>query len=297
MMKGGKRQSAKLVMIASFMLMARTSSAQSTGTLLSFSGGRPMANAVAEIVELSSIPVNYEDVRSESTSDTKDVTDAVMTPEQRALGGSSVRLLVPSGGTFSANVLIDAATGRLPDTSSVLSALNALAAAYSSTNLPGKFEVETYNGVFFVHPSEYRDVSGGSVPALPVMKTPISVSGQTRSAAEVLKLIIDQVSERIGIEIKIGSIPIGAFARSQVSISAQNEPANRIVSRLMASVSTYGMAPGDSGRGMSYRLLYDPQLKYYVFNAHAVQAQSSSRPARDLAPARKGDSPYMIKAD
>ena len=78
--------------------------------------GRPVYDAITKLHRLTTIPINYEDLQYNYAGDVKDI-------------GSNTKVLVPKGGSFSVNVPVDPATGKLPDASRVRTALNIVIAA------------------------------------------------------------------------------------------------------------------------------------------------------------------------
>jgi len=260
---------------------------QSKTVTLTADGPRPLAKAVLEIEGLSGIPINYEDFRIEHPPDMNDVTDVVQGPAQKAANPNS-RIIVPRGGHFSANILVDAVTGKLTHTTDVAHALNAILAAYRSSNLPGDFSLESFNGVFLIAPVRARAATGTTVPFVPIFSTRITLREVQRNAYQTLKLILDQVAKAVDFRIGLGAVPRGTTA-SQITIGAEDEPASHVIARLMGSLATYGHRASDSSwvPGLSYTLLYDPGLKYYmfnIFNIHSVVKIDVTSPMREVIP-------------
>jgi len=148
---------------------------------------RPMLVAVGKIVELSGIPIHYEDMRVYYSGDFKDITSEWA---QRVPVPEGVRVMGPRGGQLSVPIEVDAATGKLTNLEAVNTALAAVVSAYNARDdLPGDFEVESRNGVFFVKPVRYRDASGATQPMTPILSTPITLPEETRSVRQTLRLI------------------------------------------------------------------------------------------------------------
>jgi hypothetical protein len=137
------------------------------------------------------------------------------------------------GGQLSVPIEVDAATGKLLSIEAVNKALDAVVSAYNANDdLPGDFEVESRNGVFFVMPVRYRDASGATQPMTPILSTPITLPEETRSVRQTLRLIRDHVYAATGVEITPN---IRSVVARDVTIGAQDEPAGHLIARLLAT--------------------------------------------------------------
>ena len=159
---------------------------------------RPLAAAILKLEELSGIPINYEDMPVYYSDDMRDVTDEVA---QRPVPPGGKRMFGQSGGQLSVPIEVDAATGKLIDLEAVNTALAALVSAYNASDLPGDFDMEGRNGVFFVMPVRYRDATGTTQPMTPILSTPITLPEERRGWIQTIRLILGQVSAATGVEI------------------------------------------------------------------------------------------------
>src|SRR5262249_14921920 len=139
------------------------------------SKSRPLYEAILQIQKLTTIPINYEDLQYNYAGDVKDI-------------GSSTKVLVPKGGSFSVNVPVDPATGKLLNALSVNNALNiVIAAAQAAGVVPGAFRVDSSQpGIFFVEPANVHDVNGATAAAQPVLDAPVTISFQQTDFRQVL---------------------------------------------------------------------------------------------------------------
>lgn len=274
--------------------------AQSTTTTVSVDSARPMGDAAIEIERISGTPVNYEDVRCDFPGDQVDITKGNVTPAQEQLalqnGFGPVKLIAPRGGPLSVAVAVDPSTLRLPDANATASALNDIISIYNSSGtLSGRFQVDSYSGEFFLEPVEVRDVSGNAVAIQPVLSTPITLPLAKRNAYQTLDLILQTVSTASGFKIGIGGVPMNMLALGQVTIGADNEPASHVLARFMNSLLGYASVLPASSPALSYRVLYDVQLKYYMFNLHqAVPLAVRYAPPPATAPAPGVGRPGML---
>jgi hypothetical protein len=244
--------------------------AQTSAATIAVNDFRPLASAVSRLEQLSGIPINYEDIRCDFPGDQKDMTAENVTPAQQQLaqknGFGPVKDIAPRGGPLSAAIAVDAVSGQLRDANALAGALNSVLSVYSGSNLPGAFQMESYHGAFFVAPIKDRDATGATVSVTPVLSTPITISVKNGVALHVLDQIVAEVYKGSGHKIGVGSVPINGMAMGRVTLEAVHEPASHVLLWLMNSLLGYGPAIPAASPGLSYRVLYDPQLKYYMFN-------------------------------
>jgi hypothetical protein len=215
---------------------------------------RPMAYGIGIIQGLSGIPINYEDMPVFYASDIKVADFAAQAP----VPPGTSRTLVARGGQLSVPIVVDATTGRLNDIQAVEIALTALVSAYNSSDLPGDFEFEQLNGVFFVRPVRYRDATGATQPMTPLLSTPVTFPVETRQIFSTWRLILDQVSKVAGIQIGF-DLGMGAIG-GQRTLGAQDEPAHRVIARLLSGNGPTAASVNASwDAGLSYSFLCQPQ--------------------------------------
>lgn len=238
--------------------------AQSVTLTSALDEGRPVDTIIRQIEKLSGIPISYEDLLYANPSDTMDIGNSV----SKVPG---THLIVPRGGVLSVPIVVDSVTQKLVDSLATSTALNALlSAASSSPMVAGRFRLDSYNNVYFVVPTHSRSADNDMAPVTAVLSTPIDLSGTKRTAYETLRLILNLVSQKTGVTIKIGTIPITPFAVTETSLAATNQPASFVLARLFDAVSTSGGAPSGY-QGMSYHAFFDPVAKYYALNIHIVK--------------------------
>ena len=228
-----------LFMLATSALLAETITTDSP---------RPLSDAIGQIAKLSGLAINYEDVRVLNAADIQNVTGT----------------LGPRGGKLSAHIMVDPTTQTLPDVMSAQNALSAVVTAYNTSGLPGKFKIDTGNmsGVFYVAPMQERNAIGQNMAFAPVLSSRITLPAVKQIAYVTLQAILNEVSKASGQKVGMGMIPMQAFAATEVTIGAENEPANNVLARLFEAVSTAGADPNNVIPAMSYRMLYVPQWGY-----------------------------------
>jgi len=237
---------------------------------------RPLAAAILKLQELSGIPINYEDMPVYYSGDQQERIPRYPDGRSRFFGAR--------GGQLSQPIVVDAATGRLNNIQAVSAALTALVSAYNTSNLPGGFDFEYYNGVFFVKPVRYRDATGATQTMAPILSTPITFPEELRSWNQTWRLILRQVAGATTVEIFQG---MGLDGGGTVTLGAQDEPARYVIARYLASGSGPAVVPRNAtwDLGMSYRLLCQPQ------KGCALNVQQVANSPRWAVPSAKPYSP------
>ena len=201
--------------------------------------GRPVAEVLDELERLSGIPIHYEDLRYEYAGDFEDISERVWNPENETPPEQRSRVLAPKVRPLSFTFGVDD-EGLLPDAMAVELALNALSAAGSAADLPGRFEVERHNrdgrDDLFYLPTSMRGLDGAQRPHFGVLSTPISLSVNGMTAAQALGLILQGISEASGERIEVGMVPFGPLAWTKVSLNANNEAASQVLADLLSQL-------------------------------------------------------------
>ena len=145
--------------------------------------------------------------------------------------------------------------------------------------------IEADGDVFYIVPTQWHSVAGANIAAAPVLSTPITLKGQDLTALDTLKAILGQVSAASGFKVNLGIMPIGQLATPHVAIIASNEPANDVLSRLLASIVSRPAIPTASvPAAMSYQMLFDPKQRFYAFNIHVVPNPNAKATATAIQP-------------
>ena len=245
-----------------------------TAVHISLNQPRPLEAALNQLEKEIAIPINYEDPRFQCASDIEDVTAQVQNAAQKA-AHPNVRIIVPKGGSLAFDSLLPA----VPQASDAVAAGTLLRQQHESSGYPGRFSVKAVRSVITVEPNAVRGSDCTWSETSPVMEMAISFPVQARDATETLTLILNIVAQRIGVKIGIASLPILSFVKRNVTLGANEEPANAVLVRLFEQLSN----PGPSS-SFSYHLFYDPGLKYYLADISAVAPVRA--PTTESTPAR-----------
>ena len=90
---------------------------------------------------------------------------------------------------------------------------------------------------------------------------------------------------------------MNGLAMGRVTFDAAQEPANHVLMWLLNSLLGYGQVLPASSPSLAYRVLYDPQVKYYMLSIVEVGVGLNTRlyrsapPAQPVGPSRFGPSP------
>ena len=255
--------------ITTTFLAATSSIAQAPGRI-EVDGARPMMEMVDRLEALSGVAINYEDPQYVNPNDIEDVADRVLTAAQRSRN-PSVKILVPRGGKLSLTLPPSGEKVREADIGPYLTQMRM---AYETKKLPGRFAITQRNGMWYVEPSSEAQGDQGDQAnqgVAPAMGTRITIPRQRRNAGKYLELILGQIAQKNGSKVATGTIPYGAFATTQVDLGADDESAAVVVSRLLAELSRGSHPNVPATPRLSYRFLYDPGFKNYVFNVRVVE--------------------------
>lgn len=248
--------------------LATLLAAQTKTDTISVQDPRPLSAIAAAIEARTGVPINYEDARYENAADLQDITDSIMTPEQKAQAIPGVRVVVPKGGSLTALVTVNL-KGPFPDLLGASNALaNAINAYNSSPAFSAEFEMNSRDGVLYVEPRRIRDGAGQLRGISPVLSTPITLERRERTGLETLGLITSQLSKTTGYRVEIGTVPLYAMITSQVTFGSDNERAETVVTRLLAAVAAAAAGRGGS-QAFSYAMLFDVRHGYAI-NVHSV---------------------------
>lgn len=223
---------------------------------------RPVAKAAERLEKMYGVPITYEDPTYVNDSEVVDVTAQVRRDQQ---ANRTVR--IPRGGTLtftytapaSANGTNVAAEDR---SAASLAALVELLHSHAALRNAKMFQVIQDNGLFHIVPTQFVNSSGQIQQMQPLLDTVVSVLPKQRNGADLVNEICQSLSIATSQSVIVGNGPWGQLRSHTTAITASNEPARSVVSRLFAEISL----------PLSWQLFYDPGLKLYVFNIHAVDS-------------------------
>ena len=226
---------------------------------------RPMMAIVDQLQAKFGIAINYEDPPFQNKTDIVDVTNQVQSQRQRE-ANPNVRILIPRGGALSV-ALGTIRLGQIQDASVVLERASGL---YEAASFPGKFQVSQTTICAFVEPLKVRLTAGEWTGVQSVLSVPISIVREKRTAADTLTAILAAVRKAGGARIDLAAVPMVEFASINVEIGGTTEPARNTLMTLFQQMSASLIPDGRPRTIFSYRLLFDPGLKYYMISVAPV---------------------------
>jgi hypothetical protein len=236
---------------------------------------RPLLAAINKVQELSRIAINYEDVPFQFAGDRVDVTERVQSVRQRA-ANPGIRIQVPRGGqaVFFSSVPSDAIAESLD------SVMVHLLEQHAAAGFPGRYSWERAAAIPSVAPASVRDQSGQWVQVRSVLSKSVYLPIKERTAAALLEEVLQKVGESGDFRIGVARAPIQLFATTRITSGANGETAAHLINQLLIRLSAGHAKDPRSASIMSYRLLYDPGIKWYLLSVIPTRAaQPSTEPA------------------
>jgi hypothetical protein len=214
---------------------------------------RPLRQAVAALCYEYGWAIDFEDPQYTSSFDLVDDTD----PGWRSSHPEAKPVFVPAGHAFQ----VDFAPSVGPEM-----VLRKLVDEYNRTDNPGRFEVvrEDDHRVAIVGRSRRND-KGDFQPSSSILDTVVTVPAQTRTGLEMLELLVHELSEATGINVKLGWTPVEKLASAKVTASGTNVSARELLT------STLSMSSGDVDI-LVWSVLFDPDSGGYYLSVHDYPA-------------------------
>lgn len=222
---------------------------------------RPLSQALAAIAEEYGWFVSYEDPPYQNP-ELVDATD----PGWRAEHPKAKGVTRPAGGLFKAKYVEGSRDNSEPQLSEII-------AAYNESGNPGKFELRRLaNNRMAVVGTSVRDQSGQDVRTVPVLDTKISIPTNSRSAAATIEVICKELSARSGFPVLFLTGPNNILYGSEVTVGGEDMSARTLLMNTLDATH----------RTLSWRLLYDADIKTYGLNIWVVSRISKDSKGRDV---------------
>ena len=227
---------------------------------LTVNDGRPVAEAAWQLEKRYGWVITYEDPIYIHSSEIVDVTTQVRRDLDQYKPGEAPKVFVPKGGELSINLNLNSETGR--PVNSPESVMQQILDANTEAGYAGRFRLESDGQILHIIPTAYRDRFGALVPQQSVLDSIITIPSQERSGLQSLELLCHEVGRITRTKISLGTIDPNLFANSRNHLSAHREKARDFLVKLLQSTTV--------DTSLSWRLLYDPTMKIYFLNIHAV---------------------------
>ena len=204
---------------------------------------RPLDQVVNALQQKYGWRINYEDPKYISKLD---LTDAKVSSDGR---------IEPRGGSFTVEVPAGPSPDAPPDEQKTL---QLIVDAYNQSSNPGRFDLRHPNAEQFdIVGASALDEKGKISKQEVVLDTPITIPAEDRTVADTVDLICQKVSDKSHISVTLGVHPMG-LDRQRATVGGKE----------MAARAYISTATEPTGRKISWRLLYDPDLKGYILNLH-----------------------------
>jgi len=235
---------------------------------ISVDASRPIAVALDLLEQRHGVAITYEDPRYAHESDIADVTDRVRRDSGGNPEGTHPRVLIPRHGRLHVIYVMRGKTSQLDDIAAVI---RLLLEAHAEQRLPGGFRMERSGTLFHVVPIAVKGEDGGLVEAGSVLDAKIDLLKEERTGLETLEAICAALHQVTGEHVVLGLTPLNWLIDRRVSVGASDEAARAVLGRVLA-----GIEPSMS---WSWRLFYDPGLKWHVLNLYVVPKMHESMPS------------------
>lgn len=239
---------------------------------IEFRDPRPLAAAITHLQQTYGIALNYEDPPFQYEGDSVDITDQVQTEKQRQ-ANPAARIRVPRGGVLSIpDSSISIRQGVAGDAMTVLSRLLVL---HDAAGLPGRFVLEQRNGIPALTPKAVKNARGEWTAITSILDQPVSFPARDRSAAETVELLLSEITKRKGVKVALAAAPVQLFAQARLTLGSNDQTAASVLADIFQQLS-HQMSPAAPGRTLlSYKLLYDPQLRYFLLTISPVKTPAA----------------------
>lgn len=222
--------------------------------LLSVYEPRPIAAAIDVLERRYGVIITYEDAPYINEIDIEDQTS----PAWRKSHPKGPRALIPKREQL--EITYQTSQGAIKS-EDIRPVVQKLLDTHAEKNYPGRFRLLQEGQVLHIIPMQVRDSSGFLVNIDSILDTPITFPAQERKVNTTLELITNAVSQVKGIKFIIGMAPMNLLDRTFYSGGANNEKAKDVLVRALKATN---------GK-LSWRIFYDPGLKWYALNIHEIR--------------------------
>jgi len=192
-----------------------------------------------------------------------DVTEKVRRDLDKFKPGQAPKVFIPKGGDLTFEYDIEPDTKKPADSAAVV---QQLLDTYAIAGNPGVFRLERDRQRLHIVVAASKNEDGVLVSRQSVLDTVITVPAQKRNGLELLDAICAAISDARGIRVVVGGAPLNRFYQHQTESGAKNQRARDFLTNELDRIS--GQAK------WSWQLLYDPGMKTYFLNIHAVSTRS-----------------------
>ena len=230
---------------------------------LSVNDARPVKLAAETLEKKYGWIITYEDPPYAHESELVDVTEKVRRDLDKFKPGQAPKVFIPKGGDLTFEYDIEPDTKKPADSAAVV---QQLLDTYAIAGNPGVFRLERDRQRLHIVVAASKNEDGVLVSRQSVLDTVITVPAQKRNGLELLDAICAAISDARGIRVVVGGAPLNRFYQHQTESGAKNQRARDFLTSELDRIT--GQAK------WSWQLLYDPGMKTYFLNIHAVSTRS-----------------------
>jgi hypothetical protein len=226
------------------------------------SDSNPLNLIVGDIELATGVPISYEECQVLYSDDLVDVTK--QHPSAQFLQGHPERkYLIPKSIHVKADIDVPEGQSKLSTATSMLQDLMNTPALKDARY---HFKIVQTGTQLSLVPVEHRDQSGNWTATTDPLDTVISYgSSSDANFWQTMTHILDAVKNTARIKIGLGTVPNNVVARLRTSIQVENQPARAVIQMALDKAKDIAF-PDNPTPKMSWRLLYDPALGWYVLH-------------------------------
>ena len=220
---------------------------------------RPVAKAITMLEARYGWIITYEDPPYAYANDIVDVTERVRRDLHKYPEGQAPRVLIPRGGhlSFEYDVMADT---NLPSSAAVV--VRQLLKTQAESASSARFRFERGEAIIHVLPSAIKDRFGRLTPQQSLLDTVVSLPADERTGLRTLEILMESIARATQSRIVVGNVPLGLFLPHKDRHGVSGQKAREVLMDLLQRISP--------GRPLSWQLFYDPGMKIYVINIHAL---------------------------
>lgn len=232
-------------------------------------GVRPLAAALDLVEQQTGVPVSYEDPVYVFVGDLEPFAPAAAAPEaeaaERPQGFGASDLVLPRRGGIDFD--LGSASKREIDR-----IVQGLLERHAARQNPGRFRMSVVAGHRIVSPREVKDARGEWRSQGSPLDATITLRGGEWQLDDLIDEVLKRTAEATGIPIEGGLLPLNLLAQQRLSLGGGEQAARAILAACLAAMRQQGW-------DISWRLLYDPNLRTYFFNLETLEDGAAAAPA------------------
>ena len=252
--------------ILTLLLFSAAIVAAETETVLYSNQPRPLRDLVRQLEQRYGWRITYEEAAVRNLSDLEDASERFKKMGYKPKGP----FYVAKSNPISVKIKEPVARHKMKDASPIIDTIKEVLKAYQKAKHPFIFTVMGNGDFFHVIPAAHRDERGKLVEFQPLLNTPVTFPAGKRTVGETVGLVLDQIQQKRGVRIVLGSIPNNVFLNHYAPSSAANTPARRVLIETFEAQNIPIFMAGLRTIRISWAMNYDSNEQTYYFNVHVL---------------------------